>query len=173
MDEGHAESTAQAQGQGQGHGQDVTRQVLSFLLEDETYAVDILRVREIRGFTSVTRMPEAPAHMLGVLNLRGSIVPIIDMRRRIGAAAVEPTPLTVVVVLSVEGSRGRRDFGLVVDGVSDVLDIPSRNIRPAPDVVSSHGEDLVCGLAQVAERMVMLLDIDRMLGGESVPANAA
>jgi purine-binding chemotaxis protein CheW len=152
---------------------EVTKQVLSFFLEGETYAVDILRVREIRGFTSVTRMPEAPAHMLGVLNLRGSIVPIVDMRRRIGIVPVEPTPLTVVVVLSIEASRGRREFGLVVDGVSDVLDIPSESIRPAPDLVSSHGEDLVSGLAQIGERMVMLLDIDRMLGGESEVANAA
>jgi purine-binding chemotaxis protein CheW len=167
MDSGQSEAVSPVQ------VQDVTRQVLSFHLEDETYAVDILRVREIRGFTSVTRMPEAPAHMLGVLNLRGSIVPIIDMRRRIGIAAVEPTALTVVVVLSVEGSRGRRDFGLVVDSVSDVLDIPNQGIRPAPDVVSAHGEDLVCGLAQVADRMVMLLDIDRMLGGESDLAKAA
>ena len=155
------------------HRQPDIRQVLSFTLEGETYAVDILRVREIRGYTAVTRMPEAPAHMLGVLNLRGSIVPIIDMRRRIGVASIEPSPLTVVVVLSVEGSRGRRDFGLVVDGVSDVLDIPIPDIRPAPDVIDNHGEDLVSGLAQVGDRMVMLLDIDRMLSGESLPLAAA
>jgi len=148
-------------------GQESSRQVLSFRLEDETYAVDILSVREIRGFTAVTKMPEAPAHMLGVLNLRGSIVPIIDMRRRIGVIAADPTPQTVVIVLSVEASRGRRDFGLVVDAVSDVLDIPHQDIRPAPEIVTGHGEDLVSGLAQVSERMVMLLDIDRMLGGET------
>ena len=158
---------------GQAQSQETTRQVLSFRLEDETYAVDILRVREIRGFASVTKMPEAPAHMLGVLNLRGSIVPIIDMRRRIGMVAAEPTAQTVVIVLSVEGVRGRRDFGLVVDGVSDVLDIPLQDLRASPDIVSSHGEDLVSGLAQVSERMVMLLDIDRMLGGEAVLDAAA
>ena len=146
--------------------QEASRQVLSFRLEDEIYAVDILRVREIRGFAAVTKMPEAPAHMLGVLNLRGSIVPIIDMRRRIGMIAIEPTPQTVVIVLSVGGAREGRHFGLVVDGVSDVLDIPRQDIRPAPEIVSGHGEDLVSGLAQVSERMVMLLDIDRMLGGE-------
>jgi purine-binding chemotaxis protein CheW len=143
------------------------RQVLSFTLENETYAVDILRVREIRGYSPVTRMPEAPAHLLGVLNLRGAIVPIIDMRRRIGIAPVEPSALTVVVVLSVESSRGRRDFGLVVDGVSDVLDLASDDIRPAPDVSASCGEDLVSGLAPVGDRMVLLLDIDRMLGTDA------
>ena len=149
------------------------RQVLSFQLGGETYAVDILRVVEIRGYSPVTRIPETPHHMLGVLNLRGNIVPTIDMRRRIGIEAVEPSALTVVVVLSVESSRGRRDFGLVVDGVSDVLDIPGENIRPAPDVVNTHGEELVNGLAQVNDRMVLLLDIDRMLGGESVEVAAA
>jgi purine-binding chemotaxis protein CheW len=149
------------------------RQVLSFQLGGETYAVDILRVVEIRGYSPVTRIPETPHHMLGVLNLRGNIVPTIDMRRRIGIEAVEPSALTVVVVLSVESSRGRRDFGLVVDGVSDVLDIPGENIRPAPDVVNTHGEELVNGLAQVNDRMVLLLDIDRMLGGETVEIAAA
>lgn len=149
------------------------RQVLSFQLGGETYAVDILRVVEIRGYSTVTRIPETPEHMLGVLNLRGNIVPIIDMRRRIGIEAVEPSALTVVVVLSVESSRGRRDFGLVVDGVSDVLDIPGENIRPAPDVVRNHGEELVNGLAQVSERMVLLLDIDRMLGIDALDVPAA
>lgn len=149
------------------------RQVLSFTLENETYAVDILRVREIRGYSPVTRMPEAPPHLLGVLNLRGAIVPIIDMRRRIGIEPVEPSALTVVVVLSVESSRGRRDFGLVVDGVSDVLDLASDDIRPAPDVNASCGEDLVSGLAPVGERMVLLIDIDRMLGADSTVLAAA
>jgi purine-binding chemotaxis protein CheW len=149
------------------------RQVLSFTLASETYAVDILRVREIRGYSAVTRMPEAPAHMLGVLNLRGAIVPIIDMRRRIGIEPMEPSALTVVVVLSVETSKGRRDFGLVVDGVSDVLDLASDDIRPAPDMEASYGEDLISGLAPIGNRMVLLLDIDRMLSSDSTELAAA
>ena len=140
------------------------RQVLSFQLGGETYAVDILRVVEIRGYSPVTRIPETPHHMLGVLNLRGNVVPIIDMRRRIGVEAVDPSALTVVIVLSVEGVHGRRDFGLLVDGVSDVLDIPGDSIKPTPEALNAHGEDLVNGLAQVNDRMVLLLDIDRMLG---------
>lgn len=154
-------------------GQAATRQVLSFTLDTETYAVDILRVREIRGYSTVTKIPETPVHVLGVLNLRGSIVPIIDMRRRIGIEPVDPSPLTVVMVLSVESARGRRDFGLVVDGVSDVLDIPSEGIRSAPSIVNAGYEELVSGLAQVADRMVMLLDIDRLLGAESVEYQSA
>jgi len=139
------------------------RQVLSFTVEQETYAVDILRVREIRGFTPVTHMPERPAHMLGVLNLRGSIVPIVDMRRRIGVAAAEPTTLTVIIVLSVESARGRRDFGLVVDGVSDVVDLTPENIKNAPEIDAARVQGLISSIATVGDRMILVLDIDRML----------
>lgn len=125
------------------------RQVLSFIVEQETYAVDILRVREIRGFTPVTHMPERPAHMLGVLNLRGSIVPIVDMRRRIGVAAAEPSPLTVIIVLSVESARGRRDFGLVVDGVSDVVDLTPENIKNAPEIDAARVQGVISSIAAV------------------------
>src|SRR5687768_1317229 len=110
------------------------RQVLSFTVERETYAVDILRVREIRGFSPVTHMPDTPAHVLGVLNLRGSIVPIVDMRRRIGMEVIEPSALTVIIVLSVESEKGRREFGLVVDGVSDVIDLPQESIKDTPEL---------------------------------------
>lgn len=144
------------------------RQVLSFTLENETYAVDILRVREIRGFTPVTHMPDTPAHVLGVLNLRGSIVPIVDMRRRIGVAAVEPSPLTVIIVLSVEGKKGRRDFGLVVDGVSDVVDLRPEDMKDAPELDECDREDLISTIASVGDRMILVLDIDRMLAGEGV-----
>src|SRR3954471_23239906 len=96
-----------------------SNQVLTFTLGEETYGVDILRVQEIRGFSPVTRIPQSPTHILGVLNLRGSIVPIVDLRMRFSLERAEYTPLTVIIVLSVESSVGRRDFGVVVDGVSD------------------------------------------------------
>lgn len=141
-------------------------QFLTFILDDETYALDILRVREIRGFSPVTHIPEAPHHTLGVLNLRGAIVPVIDMRRRLGIASIEPTALTVIIVLSVESSRGARDFGLVVDSVSDVVDFADVDVRPAPDLGNAGAEKLISGLAPVAEKMVMLLDVDHMFGGD-------
>ena len=100
-----------------------SHQVLTFTLGEETYGVDILRVQEIRGYSTVTRIPQAPAHVLGVLNLRGSIVPIVDMRMRFSLDRAEYTPLTVIIVLSVESHAGRRDIGVVVDGVSDVIDV--------------------------------------------------
>src|SRR5690606_4135239 len=94
-----------------------SNQVLTFTLGDEAYGVDILRVQEIRGWTPVTRIPQAPNHVLGVLNLRGSIVPIVDLRMRFNLQHAEYTPLTVIIVLSVQSPVGRRDFGVVVGGV--------------------------------------------------------
>jgi len=143
-----------------------SHQVLTFTLGEETYGVDILRVQEIRGYSAVTRIPQAPAHVLGVLNLRGSIVPIVDMRMRFNLQRAEYTPLTVIIVLSVESSVGRRDFGVVVDGVSDVIDVAVSDIKPAPELGVHVSTEFIEGLAAVSGRMVMLLDIDQLIGGD-------
>jgi purine-binding chemotaxis protein CheW len=152
-------------------------QVLTFTLGEETYGVDILRVQEIRGWSPVTRIPQSPAHVLGVLNLRGSIVPIVDLRMRFNLQRAEYTPLTVIIVLSVESPAGRRDFGVVVDGVSDVMDIAAGEIKPAPELGTQVNTEFIRGLAAVSGRMVMLLDIDHLIGGDvtgvtSLPAAA-
>jgi len=147
-------------------GASASQQVLTFTLGDETYGVDILRVQEIRGWSPVTRVPQAPPHVLGVLNLRGSIVPIVDMRMRFSLERAEYTALTVIIVLSVESSTGRRDFGVVVDGVSDVIDVAKSDVKPAPDFGAHVSTEFIKGLAAVSERMVMLLDIDRLIGGD-------
>lgn len=141
-------------------------QVLTFTLGDETYGVDILRVQEIRGYSTVTRIPQAPPHVLGVLNLRGSIVPIVDMRMRFNLERAEYTPLTVIIVLSVESPLGRRDIGVVVDGVSDVIDVAAADIKPSPELGAQVNTEFIEGLAAVSGRMVMLLDIDRLIGGD-------
>lgn len=141
-----------------------SHQVLTFTLGEETYGVDILRVQEIRGYSTVTRIPQAPAHVLGVLNLRGSIVPIVDMRMRFNLDRAEYTPLTVIIVLSVESAAGRRDIGVVVDGVSDVIDVASADIKPAPELGAQVSTEFIAGLAAVSGRMVMLLDIDTLIG---------
>ena len=143
-----------------------SHQVLTFTLGEETYGVDILRVQEIRGYSTVTRIPQAPPHVLGVLNLRGSIVPIVDMRMRFNLERAEYTPLTVIIVLSVESSVGRRDFGVVVDGVSDVIDVATSDIKPAPEMGEQVSTEFIEGLAAVSGRMVMLLDIDTLIGGD-------
>lgn len=147
-------------------GEADSHQVLTFTLGDETYGVDILRVQEIRGYSRVTRIPQAPAHVLGVLNLRGSIVPIVDMRMRFKLERAEYTPLTVIIVLSVESAAGRRDFGVVVDGVSDVIDVAGGDVKPTPEMGAQVSTEFIKGLAAVSGRMVMLLDIDRLIGGD-------
>ncbi len=153
-----------------------SNQVLTFTLGNETYGVDILRVQEIRGWTPVTRIPQSPPHVLGVLNLRGSIVPIVDLRMRFSLERAEYTPLTVIIVLSVESQAGRRDFGVVVDGVSDVIDVPTAEVKPAPELGTHVSTEFIAGLAAVSGRMLMLLDIDRLIGsdvtGVAVPAAA-
>ena len=147
--------------QGAGSG---SHQVLTFVLGNETYGVDILRVQEIRGWSAVTKIPHAPAHVLGVLNLRGSIVPIVDLRMRFALERAEYTAVTVIIVMSVKGPSGRRDFGVVVDGVSDVVDVNSAEVKPAPELGSRSATEYIRGLVSVAERMVVLLDIDRLIG---------
>jgi purine-binding chemotaxis protein CheW len=141
-----------------------SHQVLTFVLGNETYGVDILRVQEIRGWSAVTKIPHAPAHVLGVLNLRGSIVPIVDLRMRFALERAEYTTVTVIIVMSVNTPAGRRDFGVVVDGVSDVVDVDSAEVKPAPELGSRSATDYIRGLVSVAERMVVLLDIDRLIG---------
>lgn len=143
------------------------QQVLTFTLGAESFGVEILRVQEIRGWSKVTQIPEAPAHVLGVLNLRGSIVPIVDLRMRMGLERIEYTPLTVIVVLSVQSDAGRRDFGIVVDGVSDVTDLTQENLKPAPDLGSGVNTDYIRALAAVGDRMMMLLDVDRLLTNDA------
>lgn len=139
------------------------RQFLTFDLGEESYGVDILRVQEIRGWSPVTRLPLAEPHVLGVLNLRGSLVPIVDMRVRLGLPHAEFTPLTVIVVLSVETDEGVRECGLVVDNVSDVIEIPPAALRPAPHLGGGAVQEFVQGLATIGDRMLILLDCENLV----------
>ena len=134
-------------------------QYLTLNLAQEEYGVDILAVREIRGWTPVTRIPQAPSYVLGVLNLRGAIVPVIDMRLRFGLPREEYTANTVTVIVTVGG----RNFGVVVDAVSDVLDVAAADLRPVPDMGTTVDTEYLKGLTAVDERMVLLLDVDKLL----------
>ena len=139
-------------------------QFLSFTLGDEEYGVDILRVQEIRSWEPVSRIPNVPAYEKGVVNLRGAIVPIVDLRERFGLGHLEYTPLTVVVVLQTQSEAGQaRIMGVVVDSVSDVVDIDQKTIQDAPDFGSKVSTEYINGLASVNERMVMLLDVEKLL----------
>jgi purine-binding chemotaxis protein CheW len=164
--------TARSSGHSAPSGAPCARQVLTFSLGSEGYGVDILRVQEIRGWTPVTRIPELPPHVLGVLNLRGSIVPIIDLRLRFNLAHAEFTPLTVIIVLSIGTSSGPREFGLVVDGVSDVVDIDT--FMEAPSLGNGAAVDFIEGLAMVDGRMLIMLNVEELIrrDTEQVPPSA-
>ncbi len=144
-------------------------QFLSFTLGDEEYGVDILRVQEIRSWEPVSRIPNVPEYEKGVVNLRGAIVPIIDLRERFGLGHLAYTPLTVVVVLQTQAEQGQtRVMGVVVDSVSDVIDVEEKTIQSAPNFGTKVSTEFINGLASVNERMVMLLDVNKLLQLDSL-----
>jgi purine-binding chemotaxis protein CheW len=146
-----------------------TRQALTFALGEEVYGVDILRVKEIRGWSPVTRIPQSPPAVLGVLNLRGAIVPIIDLRVRFAMQTAEFNAVTVVIVLSLRMADGQRECGIVVDSVRDVVDIAADSVRPAPAVHGSQANEFIEGITTLGEQMLILLDADRLVSGELSP----
>jgi len=149
-----------------------TDQFLTFIMSTEEYGVDILRVQEIRGWDSVTPIPNCPPYIKGVINLRGTIVPIVDLRERFGLESVEYGPTTVVIVLKVIGEASERIMGIVVDAVSDVYNIKSEDMKPAPDFGSVVSIEFVSGLATIDEKMLIILDIDKMLNSNDINAIA-
>ena len=138
-------------------------QYLTFIMADEEYGIDILRVQEIKGWDSVTPLPNTPEYVKGVINLRGTIVPIIDLRERFGLETVPYGTTTVVIMLKVMSDKGQRIMGIVVDAVSEVYNVASDDLKPAPDFGGAVESEVVKGLATVEEKMVILLDIDHLL----------
>ena len=145
-----------------------TDQYLTFLLGEEEFGVDILRVQEIKGWERVTSIPNTPDYICGVMNLRGTVVPVVDLRRRFDLDSVEYTATTVVIVLKVEGQHSSRTMGFVVDAVSDVYNVAADNLQPAPDFGTRVNTQFIRGLAVVDDKMVILLDFDRLIGLDTV-----
>ena len=156
-------STAQNTGDYDNHDA-IRQQYFSFIVDNQEYAVDILRVQEIRGWTGARHVPTLPPYIKGVIDLRGGVVPIIDLRERLGMPILEYTNLTVVVILNIIGTTGEKMVGIVVDAVSDVLDVDDSQLKPPPDFGADIETDFVNHLATVDDRMVILLDIDKLLG---------
>lgn len=146
------------------------RQYLTFILAGEEYGVDILCVQEIRGFEKPTKIPNTPSYVRGVINIRGTIVPIIDLRERFGLDQVEYGRTTVVIVLRVEREGDVRTMGIVVDAVSEVYTIPEDAVKPSPDFGEGVDSQFARGLATVDDKMVILLDTARLLSTESAAA---
>ncbi|WP_116474201.1 chemotaxis protein CheW [Zobellella maritima] len=140
------------------------REFLVFSLGEEEYAIDILKVQEIRSYENVTRMANVPAFIKGVTNLRGVIVPIVDLRIKFRLERIEYGLRTVVIVVNV----GERVIGMVVDGVSDVMTLTAEQIKPAPEFGVTLSSGYLNGLGSVGERMLVLVDIEKLLSSEEL-----
>ncbi len=135
------------------------QEFLAFTLGNEEYGIDILKVQEIRGYEAVTRIANAPEFLKGVINLRGIIVPIVDMRIKFNLGTPTYDQLTVVIILNI----GSRVVGMVVDSVSDVMTLLPEQIRPAPEMNTTFNNDFLIGLGTLEERMLILVDIGKMM----------
>jgi purine-binding chemotaxis protein CheW len=138
-------------------------QYLTFILAGEEYGIDILRVQEIKGWDTVATIPNTPAYIKGVINLRGTIVPIIDLRERFGLEKLAYGPTTVVIILKVQSETRTRIMGMVVDAVSDVYGLAENQMKASPEFGSAIDTKFVRGLATVDEKLVVLLDMDLLL----------
>jgi purine-binding chemotaxis protein CheW len=139
-----------------------TSQYLTFTLAGEEYGVEILRVQEIKGNSTVTPIPNTPSYIKGVMNLRGTIIPVVDLRSKFGMDSTAASQFTVMIVLRV----GAKVMALVVDAVSDVLNIAETEVHPTPDFGVRVDTRFIGGMAKAGEKLVMLLDIDTLLGAD-------
>lgn len=152
---------------------DGNEQLLTFILNGEEYGVDILCVQEIRGWSTPMPIPNTPPYIKGVINIRGDVVPIADLRERLGLPKQEYGPTTVVVVLRVEASTGERVMGVVVDAMSDVTNVPANSIKPPPTFDDSGDVGLTKGIATLDTKMIAILDVKRIFGSALAGAKVA
>jgi len=138
-------------------------QFLTFILNGEEYGVDILKVQGIQGWSKVTPIPNTPDFMLGVINLRGAVVPIVDLRKRFQLDEVNYGPTTVVIVVKVAGDENERVVGMVVDAVSEVYNVDAKEIKPSPNFSGSISTEYIRGLSMIENKMVILLEIDSLV----------
>lgn len=144
----------QTRGTVQGEG----LQFLTFTVDGEEYGVDIMKVREIKGWTEVTRLPNSPECVRGVMNLRGLIIPIFDLRARFRHELTKADASHVIIILAVAG----RNIGVLVDGVSDILTVSAAEVKPAPQIEGAGQDDYITGLISLESRMVVLLDVNHL-----------
>ncbi|HVI34567.1 chemotaxis protein CheW [Phenylobacterium sp.] len=144
------------------------RELISFRIGSQEFCVDIMDVREIRGWTPATALPQAPAFVRGVINLRGAVLPIVDLGARLGLGAADPTARHVIIVAQVE----KQIVGLLVDAVSDILTVSDDMIQPTPDVASEMVRNFVRGLLAIDGRMVSFISLDRVLPESELEAAA-
>lgn len=159
-----ADSAALGGPAGAGKELSAGKEYLAFTLGKEEYGIDILKVQEIRGYEQVTRIANAPAFMKGVINLRGLIIPVVDMRIKFQLGEPVYDQFTVTIILNIGG----RVMGMVVDSVSDVTTLLPEQIKPAPDMASTFDSKYMVGLGTLPERMLILVDIDKLMSSEEM-----
>lgn len=141
------------------------KQFLTFLLGREEYGIDISHVQEVRGYAPTTSIPNSPPHMCGVMNLRGTVIPVVDLRARFGMPVLPYTKFTVIIVVNA----GARVIGLLVDAVSDVLDLSDRTLEPPPELGAALDTSFMTGIARDGDRLITMLQVDRALGIADAP----
>jgi purine-binding chemotaxis protein CheW len=144
-------------------------QYLTFCLGEEEYGLEILRVQEIKGYSKITPLPNTPRDVKGVMNLRGAVVPIVDLRTKLGLREAEYDRFTVIIVVTI----GKRIVGLVVDAVSDVLDVTPKEVIATPDFGGGMDTAFMSGMARIGERLVTLLNIEQLVGNVNTTAALA
>jgi purine-binding chemotaxis protein CheW len=147
-------------------GADTTNKYLTFRLGEEEYGLEILKVREIIGLMSITPVPRAPQDVRGVINLRGKIIPVVDLRSKFAMPSTDDTDQTCIIVVDVRAKGESIDMGILVDTVSEVLDIAAADIGPAPSFGAELSTDFILGMAKTGDRVTILLAIEEVLGQE-------
>ncbi len=145
-----------------------TGKYLTFQLANEEFGIRVLKVREIMGLLEITAVPQTPPHVKGVINLRGKVIPVIDLRVKFGMPAVEYTQRTCIIVTQVQGENGPTLMGTIVDGVSEVLNLTASEIEDTPDFGENVTGGYLLGLAKVKGKVKILLDIDRVLTAQEL-----
>jgi purine-binding chemotaxis protein CheW len=145
-----------------------TTQFLSFVLEDEVFAIDISRVREVLDFTTVTKVPRTPDYMRGIINLRGSVVPVVDLRIKFGMTSTERTVNTCVIIIEVSLDGEKAIFGALADGVQEVFDLDPDHIEPAPKIGTGFETTFIKGMGKRNDGFLMILDIDKVFSADEL-----
>ncbi len=141
---------------------------LTFVLNEEEYGISILKIKEIIGMMPITTVPQTPEFVKGVINLRGKVIPIVDLRARFGMDTIDYTERTCIIVVEIEGPAGMMMIGIVVDAVSEVLNIKAENIEDTPTFGTKLNTDSILGMAKMEGGVKILLDIDRVLTGDEI-----
>lgn len=150
-------------------GASIPNQVISFAIGNDQYGVDIMAVREIKGWTDITHLPKQPDYVRGVLNLRGVIVPIIDLRCRFGQGMTEATPLHIVIIVHI----GSKPIGLLADRVLDIVSLDESQVQPVPRIAHSNRINFLSGLVTIEGAMIALIDLQNLLSGSAASVEAS